>query len=180
MFPHAVYIDTQLEPDALREKLRAWEPWSQRIEFSNGVSTAEFERRVPFSDNPLSKLRMIEREVDLSSFRGEPVLDIGCSAGHNSFEMARHGARVTGVDHNDRHITVASFLAGVADLDVEFLRGDAEAFSRGGFSLSCISARFTTCLIRSWRYKGRGRTFVPEGRSWSRPPASTLPMNRTW
>jgi SAM-dependent methyltransferase len=131
-YPHALYIDTDFDADELRRRLKSWEPWSGRIEFSNGVSTAEFGRRVPFADNLIGKLKLIEREVALEQFAGQRALDVGCSSGHNSIAMAGYGARVTGIDYNSRHIAVARFLATVAGVDAEFEQADAEEFVREG------------------------------------------------
>ena len=43
-------LSTSLSPEALTEKLRAWEPWSHRVDFNNGVSTLSCER-TPFSNS---------------------------------------------------------------------------------------------------------------------------------
>jgi len=48
-------LHTTLTPEALSEKLRMWEPWGHRIDFDNGISTKDFKRYFPFSEQPLNK-----------------------------------------------------------------------------------------------------------------------------
>ncbi|MGI9110773.1 MAG: methyltransferase domain-containing protein, partial [Gaiellaceae bacterium] len=60
--------------------------------------------------------------ADLS---GWTALDIGCNAGFYAFELARRGARVTGVDVDDHCLTQARWAAERLGLDdlVELRRG---------------------------------------------------------
>ena len=58
--------------------------------------------------------------------QGLAVLDIGCGAGLLSEVMARHGARVTGVDPAVRNIEIATGHARDQGLDIEYLKGSAE------------------------------------------------------
>jgi len=62
-YPHALKLNTTFHTAALIDILRKWEPWGHRIEFSNGVTTAMLQRRVPFSDAPLSKISHAEEAV---------------------------------------------------------------------------------------------------------------------
>jgi SAM-dependent methyltransferase len=127
--PYALRLETELPPEELRARLREWEPWGHRIDFSNGVSTAEFARRTPFAENTLQKLALAGRAIPLE--RVEAALDVGCNAGYNAIHLAReHGVRVTGIDVVPRHVEVARFLAGLAGVDVEFLLAGAEEFLR--------------------------------------------------
>lgn len=53
---------------------------------------------------------------------GWTALDIGCNAGFYSFELARRGARVTGIDYDPHYLKQARWAArhlGLAD-QVEF------------------------------------------------------------
>lgn len=124
-------LDTTLPPDQLLERLRAYEPWGHRIDFSNGVSTSQLARRVPFSERPLQKLKIAAGAVPFDHLRGGALLDIGCNSGHNSIHAAAHwGMRVTGLDIRERHMEVSRLLAEMAGVQAEFLLGDAETFSR--------------------------------------------------
>ena len=73
-------LQTSLSPEALRDRLKKLEPWSIRVDFSNGVSTKDFERRTPFNEYPLSKLSIVEAAIPFAELRGGRVLDIGCNA----------------------------------------------------------------------------------------------------
>jgi SAM-dependent methyltransferase len=126
---HVLRIKTTLAPATLRARLKEWEPWAHRIDFSNGVSTAEFERRVPFVENTLQKLSIAARAVPFE--RVETALDVGCNAGYNGLHLAReHDIHVTGIDVVPRHVEVARFLAGLAGVEAEFLLASADEFLR--------------------------------------------------
>jgi 2-polyprenyl-3-methyl-5-hydroxy-6-metoxy-1,4-benzoquinol methylase len=126
-------LQSSLEPDALREKLRTWEPWSHRVDFDNGVSTLECARRAPFSESPLRKFRDAAVAVPFGELTGGRLLDIGCNAGYNSIHAAlKYRFWVTGVDVIPRHIEAARFLAGLAGASCEFQLASAETFSRPG------------------------------------------------
>jgi len=56
---------------------------------------------------------------------GQRVLDIGCGTGNAALAAARRGALATGVDQARGLLEVARSRAREADLDVEFLEGDA-------------------------------------------------------
>lgn len=126
-------LATELPQDVLRERLRKHEPWGHRIDFSNGVSTADLVKRTPFSENPLQKLLTVSEAIPFEQLRGGPLLDIGCNSGYNSiYAAAHHGMQVVGLDVSKRHMEVCNFLADVAGVKAEFLLGNAETFSRPG------------------------------------------------
>jgi tRNA (mo5U34)-methyltransferase len=124
-------FDTTVAPDTLRSKLRQYEPWGHRIDFNNGVTTAELVRRTPFAENALQKLMTVAKRIDFASLRGGSLLDVGCNSGYNSIHAAAHyGMQVTGIDVSPRHMEVSRFLAGLAGVSPEFLSASAETFSR--------------------------------------------------
>jgi len=45
-------LHTTLAPEALKEKLQRWEPWSHRFDFDNGMSTRDCARLTPFNERP--------------------------------------------------------------------------------------------------------------------------------
>lgn len=127
------FFRTSQPPEELRAQLKAWEPWSVRIDFENGVSTSEFVHRKPFSAHPLSKFRLAEKAIPFPDLAGGRLLDIGCNAGYNSlYAGTKYRLRPVGIDVNSRHIEVSKFLAGLASVEGEFLLGDAEEFVRPG------------------------------------------------
>jgi SAM-dependent methyltransferase len=127
----AFRVETSFAPDELRAQLAKWAPWSVLIEFSNGVTTAEFERRTQFTEDPVFKLAQFEPYIPFESFRGGAVLDVGCNAGYNSIYLAtNHGLRPVGIDVEQRVLDAAAFLSSLAGVDAEFLIAHADSFVR--------------------------------------------------
>ncbi len=56
---------------------------------------------------------------------GERILDIGCGTGNFSIELARLGARVTGIDISESMLAKARRKAEAAGLAIEFIHADA-------------------------------------------------------
>ncbi len=70
----------------------------------------------------------IEKEVMYEFLKPQPgmeILDIGCGTGNLSLELARLGARVTGVDISEPMLTKACQKALREKLDVKFYKADA-------------------------------------------------------
>lgn len=130
-------IDTAVDPERLRRILKAHEPWRHRIDFSGGISTADFRTSRPFSATPSRKVQLAERHVGpLAGYKR--ALDVGCNAGYNSLYLAsRYGTQVLGLDHEPRHVRVSQELAEVASVPgCHFQQGDAETFrDPAGFDL---------------------------------------------
>ena len=82
-------------------------------------------------EEDLSLIALATRKVTalLGAVAGLDVLEIGCGAGQNCVEMARQGARVTGVDISDSQIALAQRRVEEADLPVRLLRADAADLS---------------------------------------------------
>ena len=72
--------------------------------------------------NPL-RLDYIDARAPL---KGARVLDVGCGAGLLSEGMARRGARVLGIDLAEASLDVAAEHAREHDVEVEYVRQDAE------------------------------------------------------
>jgi len=126
-------LETSLAPEELRTRLKQWEPWSIRVDFTNGVSTQEFKKRVPFSEHPLSKFRVVEPAIPFAELAGGRLLDIGCNSGYNSIHAAtKYKMSCRGVDVVPRHLEVSRFFAELAGVDAQFIRGSAETFSDPG------------------------------------------------
>jgi 2-polyprenyl-3-methyl-5-hydroxy-6-metoxy-1,4-benzoquinol methylase len=126
-------LHTSLAPEALKEKLRRWEPWSHRLDFDNGVSTLDCARRTPFNESPLKKFAHAASAIPFTELAGGRLLDIGCNAGYNSIHAAlKYQFSTTGVDTSVRHIEVARFLAALAGAPSEFELANAETFTRPG------------------------------------------------
>jgi SAM-dependent methyltransferase len=124
-------LRTTLAPEALGEKLRRWEPWAIRVDFSNGVSTKDFKRRTPFDEQPLIKFSVVEAAIPFAEISGGRMLDLGCNAGYNCIHAAKkYGLSCTGIDVVPRHIEISGFLSETAGINAEFFIASAETFSR--------------------------------------------------
>jgi len=95
-------------------------PWFHNLHLPDGTQTAPGH---PLGDFPAVKWRELASHLpaDLEGWR---ALDIGCNAGFYSFELARRGADVVGIDVDDHYLRQARWAAsrlGLADA-VEFRR----------------------------------------------------------
>lgn len=125
----AFLIDTPLGQEEVRRVLAAHAPWRHKIDFSCGVSSADYDTFKPFNDTPTAKIQLLEEEIGpLSGFRR--ALDVGCNAGYNSIYLAaRYGMQVVGFDSSARHVQVATELARLAGVSgCAFQQGNAETF----------------------------------------------------
>jgi tRNA (mo5U34)-methyltransferase len=82
-------------------------PWFHNLHLPDGSQTAPDHC---LGDFPAFKWRQIAPFLpdDLSGWR---ALDIGCNAGFYSFELARRGAEVTGIDLDPRYLAQARWAA---------------------------------------------------------------------
>jgi tRNA (mo5U34)-methyltransferase len=95
-------------PSTEREReIAALGPWFHNLHLPDGAQTAPAHR---LGDFPAFKWRELGPHLpgDLTSWR---ALDIGCNAGFYSFELAKRGARVTGIDVEPLFLTQARWAA---------------------------------------------------------------------
>jgi 2-polyprenyl-3-methyl-5-hydroxy-6-metoxy-1,4-benzoquinol methylase len=131
MEKHFLTLQTSVPAEELRDRLRPWEPWAIRVDFSNGVSTKDFKRRTPFDEQPLIKFSLVEAAIPFAEISGGKMLDLGCNAGYNCIHSAKkYGLSCTGIDVVPRHIEISRFLSENAGINSEFLIASAETFSR--------------------------------------------------
>ena len=92
-------------PPARDREIAALGPWFHNLHLPDGRQTAPDH---PLGDFPAFKWRELAAELpaDLS---GWTALDIGCNAGFYSFELARRGARVVGIDPEERYLAQAAW-----------------------------------------------------------------------
>jgi tRNA (mo5U34)-methyltransferase len=103
-----------LEAPAARDReIDALGPWFHNLHLPDGRQTAPDH---PLGDFPGYKWRELEAALpaDLS---GWTALDIGCNAGYYSFQLARLGAQVVGIDHDERYLAQAAWARSRFGLD---------------------------------------------------------------
>ena len=88
-------------------EIAALGPWFHNLHLPDGRQTAPDH---PLGDFPRFKWRQIAPHLP-EDLTGWSALDIGCNAGYYSFELARRGARVTGVDVDQRYLRQARWAA---------------------------------------------------------------------
>jgi tRNA (mo5U34)-methyltransferase len=103
------------------EEIRALGPWFHNLHLPGGEQTAPGHF---LGDFPTFKWRKVAQSVP-EDLTGWNVLDIGCNAGFYSFELARRGAHVLGVDVDERYLRQAEWAARRLDLAhrVHFYKG---------------------------------------------------------
>ena len=96
------------KPKPLDTDIRELAPWFHNLHLPDGTETAPDHF---LGDFPSFKWREIAGCIpaDLS---GWSALDIGCNAGFYSFELARRGARVLGIDCDSHYLDQADWAAG--------------------------------------------------------------------
>jgi tRNA (mo5U34)-methyltransferase len=102
------------------DEVRRLAPWFHNLHLPDGRRTAPDH---PLGDFPAFKWRQIATALpeDLTDCR---VLDIGCNAGFYTFELAKRGAAVLGIDHDEHYLRQARWAAERMGLEehVEFRR----------------------------------------------------------
>jgi tRNA (mo5U34)-methyltransferase len=104
---------------ARRREIDALGPWFHNLHLPDGAQTVP--NHFLGGDFPAFKWREIEPLLP-ASLTGWRVLDVGCNAGFYSFELAKRGASVVGIDVEPLYITQAQWAAqefGLAS-EVEF------------------------------------------------------------
>jgi tRNA (mo5U34)-methyltransferase len=99
--------------NSLADDIAALGPWFHNLHLPDGTQT------VPdhfLGDFPTFKWEQIRGHLP-ADLTGWTALDIGCNAGFYSFELARRGALVTGIDHDPRYLRQARWAAGQYGLE---------------------------------------------------------------
>lgn len=109
--------------DALQRQVDALGPWFHNLHLPGGVQTAP--DHFLQADFPKFKWLQIEQHIP-ADLRGWRVLDVGCNAGFYSFELAKRGAAVVAIDHDEHYLAQARWAA------VQFGLQDRVEFRRQG------------------------------------------------
>lgn len=115
-------LKRQVESGRARREseIAALGPWFHNLHFPDGTETAPAHF---LGDFPRYKWQALAPHLPLR-LDGWTALDIGCNAGYYSFELARRGARVTGIDVDPHYLRQAEWAAKELDLEeaIEFRR----------------------------------------------------------
>jgi tRNA (mo5U34)-methyltransferase len=98
----------------LQSEANALGPWFHNLHLPDGTQTC---RNHSLGDFPSFKWRQFAHRIP-EDLTGMTVLDIGCNAGFYSFELAKRGAQVTGIDSDPHYLRQAHWAAehfGVAE-----------------------------------------------------------------
>ncbi len=110
------------------DPIAALAPWFHNLHLPGGAQTAPDH---PLGDFPAFKWNQIAPHLpaDLTGWR---ALDIGCNAGFYSFELARRGARVTGIDPDPRYLAQARWAAAELGLDTRITFRQMQVYELAG------------------------------------------------
>ena len=90
-----------------RREVEELGPWFHNLHLPDGLQTAA---NHALGDFPAFKWRQIASYIP-QDLRGWRALDIGCNAGFYSFELARRGAEVLGIDSEPLYLRQAQWAA---------------------------------------------------------------------
>jgi tRNA (mo5U34)-methyltransferase len=92
---------------SLGDEIAALGHWFHNLHLPDGTQTAPHHS---LGDFPAYKWKYLSQHIP-TDLEGWTVLDIGCNAGFYTFELAKRGARVTGVDSDARYLAQAQWAA---------------------------------------------------------------------
>jgi tRNA (mo5U34)-methyltransferase len=93
--------------EQLETEIAALAPWFHNLHLPDGIETAPSHF---LGDFPGYKWQVLAAHLP-TRLDGWTALDIGCNAGYYSFELARRGARVTGIDVDPHYLRQAEWAA---------------------------------------------------------------------
>ncbi len=109
---------TETSKETLQQTISELGPWFHNLHLPGGLQTAPDHF---LGDFPSYKWQELAPHLP-QNLRGWRALDIGCNAGFYSFELARRGADVTGIDADPRYLAQARWAAQQLGLHVTFKR----------------------------------------------------------
>jgi ubiquinone/menaquinone biosynthesis C-methylase UbiE len=169
---------------ALRSEVQAFfERTGKPLEGPAGHNTLEtnsgfVERR----GRPLLQMLGFGDGVEGRPLEGLDLLDVGCGFGALALLFAVHGARVTGVDPDDRRFPVGRTVAERFDLPVRFVRGRMEAIPLPDDAFDLAVVNNSLCYVVDLPARVRAlaevrRVLRPGGRVVVRNPNRWHPLD---
>jgi tRNA (mo5U34)-methyltransferase len=112
----------------MRPEIAGLAPWFHNLHLPGGEQTAPDH---PLGDFPTVKWQQIAPFVP-ADLRGQRMLDVGCNAGFYSFELARRGAQVCGIDIDAHYLVQAAWASRQYGLDdrIEFRQASVYDLAR--------------------------------------------------
>jgi tRNA (mo5U34)-methyltransferase len=98
---------TDLKTTGVAEQINELSPWFHNLHLPDGTQTAPDHF---LGDFPGFKWREIASSIP-DNLTGWRALDIGCNAGYYTFELARRGATVVGIDRDPHYLRQAEWAA---------------------------------------------------------------------
>ena len=89
-----------------QEKIKEFEPWFHNIHLPNGIQTKPDHF---LGDFPNFKWKELANAIP-KDLKGWNILDVGCNAGFYSIELAKRGAKVTGIDIDKHYLEQAEWV----------------------------------------------------------------------
>jgi tRNA (mo5U34)-methyltransferase len=122
---------------ARRRKIESLGPWFHNLHLPDGTQTLP--QHFLGGDFPAFKWRAIESAIP-KSLEGWRVLDVGCNAGFYSFELAKRGASVIGIDIDPRYLAQARWALGEFGLErqIEFRQMEVYEIARSAEQFDLI------------------------------------------
>lgn len=124
-------------------EIAALAPWFHNLHLPEGKQTAPDH---PLGDFPAFKWEQLASALP-SDLDGWRALDIGCNAGFYTFELARRGANVTGIDADEHYLRQARWALERLDL-----RGEVELRRQSVYELARLDERFDLVLFMGVLY----------------------------
>src|SRR5690349_6067653 len=106
---------TGSDQERQEQEIAALGPWFHNLHLPSGVETAPSHF---LGDFPRYKWHALAPHIP-QRLDGWSALDIGCNAGYYSFELARRGAQVTGIDVDPHYLRQAEWAARELGLENE-------------------------------------------------------------
>jgi tRNA (mo5U34)-methyltransferase len=91
----------------LKEEIESLKPWFHNLHLPGDIQTAPDHY---YGDFPHFKWLQFAEEIP-ENLEGWTALDIGCNAGYYSFELAKRGAKVLGIDLDPHYLKQARWAA---------------------------------------------------------------------
>ncbi|WP_207497098.1 TIGR04290 family methyltransferase [Aridibaculum aurantiacum] len=104
---------TAVSTEKLRSKVESLKPWFHNLHLPGGIQTAPGHY---FGDFPKFKWDQVKDSIP-QNLDGMTALDIGCNAGFYSFELAKRGATVLGIDLDPHYLKQAKWAAKTLGLE---------------------------------------------------------------